>query len=145
MLLAKLAGATVFTSDPMPERRAKSVSLGAAASFDPRADDLASVVRARTGNRGADAVLVATPIPAVVAEALALARPGGRALLFAQNDPKMRIEFPAAAVGVDEKERSEEHTSELQSLRHLVCRLLLEKKKYKSDTEHGSQEQQPDA
>src|SRR5947199_5780824 len=28
-------------------------------------------------------------------------------------------------------ERSEEHTSELQSLRHLVCRLLLEKKKNK--------------
>src|SRR5438045_6057781 len=27
------------------------------------------------------------------------------------------------------KIRSEEHTSELQSLRHLVCRLLLEKKK----------------
>src|ERR1039458_986687 len=26
-------------------------------------------------------------------------------------------------------DRSEEHTSELQSLRHLVCRLLLEKKK----------------
>src|SRR5262245_18038265 len=32
---------------------------------------------------------------------------------------------PAKAV------RSEEHTSELQSLRHLVCRLLLEKKKTK--------------
>src|SRR5436853_3272640 len=36
--------------------------------------------------------------------------------------------------------RSEEHTSELQSLRHLVCRLLLEKKKknqipYMRDTE----------
>src|SRR5262245_63084848 len=28
-----------------------------------------------------------------------------------------------------EVSRSEEHTSELQSLRHLVCRLLLEKKK----------------
>src|SRR5438045_8110055 len=28
--------------------------------------------------------------------------------------------------------RSEEHTSELQSLRHLVCRLLLEKKKTKT-------------
>src|SRR5471030_3410641 len=26
------------------------------------------------------------------------------------------------------RQRSEEHTSELQSLRHLVCRLLLEKK-----------------
>src|SRR5262245_30090171 len=29
--------------------------------------------------------------------------------------------------------RSEEHTSELQSLRHLVCRLLLEKKKNKNN------------
>src|ERR1039458_7373853 len=28
--------------------------------------------------------------------------------------------------------RSEEHTSELQSLRHLVCRLLLEKKQQKN-------------
>src|SRR5436853_6976135 len=31
-------------------------------------------------------------------------------------------------------ERSEEHTSELQSLRHLVCRLLLEKKNNKKTT-----------
>src|SRR5947199_8321970 len=30
---------------------------------------------------------------------------------------------------LDMMKRSEEHTSELQSLRHLVCRLLLEKKK----------------
>src|SRR5262245_64945869 len=30
--------------------------------------------------------------------------------------------------------RSEEHTSELQSLRHLVCRLLLEKKKKKEQS-----------
>src|SRR3989441_2037134 len=29
--------------------------------------------------------------------------------------------------------RSEEHTSELQSLAYLVCRLLLEKKKHKTD------------
>src|ERR1039458_9770959 len=34
--------------------------------------------------------------------------------------------------------RSEEHTSELQSLRHLVCRLLLEKKK-KPTTERKRQ------
>src|SRR5438045_6136427 len=36
-----------------------------------------------------------------------------------------------------ERLRSEEHTSELQSLRHLVCRLLLEKKK-KSRSCRGS-------
>src|SRR5258705_5995715 len=33
------------------------------------------------------------------------------------------------------RNRSEEHTSELQSLRHLVCRLLLEKKKKIYDIE----------
>src|SRR5262245_4730226 len=43
---------------------------------------------------------------------------------------------PAAAPFSDylkrhSKARSEEHTSELQSLRHLVCRLLLEKKNKK--------------
>src|SRR5437899_7059924 len=37
--------------------------------------------------------------------------------------------FPPSA-----RDRSEEHTSELQSLRHLVCRLLLEKKKKKKKT-----------
>src|SRR5690625_6343580 len=34
--------------------------------------------------------------------------------------------------------RSEEHTSELQSRGHLVCRLLLEKKKRKKATRHRS-------
>src|SRR5436853_5477716 len=48
------------------------------------------------------------------------------------------IEKPMQAlerrVLVDLLERSEEHTSELQSLRHLVCRLLLEKKKKSNNT-----------
>src|SRR5258705_1569894 len=35
--------------------------------------------------------------------------------------------------GPDRDDRSEEHTSELQSLRHLVCRLLLEKKKHNNE------------
>src|SRR5205814_9292379 len=34
-----------------------------------------------------------------------------------------------AELTTEDRVRSEEHTSELQSLRHLVCRLLLEKKK----------------
>src|SRR5690625_5638448 len=37
--------------------------------------------------------------------------------------------------GVDAT-RSEEHTSELQSRGHLVCRLLLERNKTRTDTEH---------
>src|SRR5689334_24836102 len=38
---------------------------------------------------------------------------------------------PAFAQRLRRRERSEEHTSELQSQFHLVCRLLLEKKKKK--------------
>src|SRR5690554_7633055 len=41
------------------------------------------------------------------------------------NQPIHRMKIPR----VDSGRRSEEHTSELQSRPHLVCRLLLEKKK----------------
>src|SRR5262245_65363054 len=41
----------------------------------------------------------------------------------------MAAEMPLLAARASARPRSEEHTSELQSLRHLVCRLLLEKKK----------------
>jgi L-iditol 2-dehydrogenase len=103
-MLSKLEGAAVIGSDPMPERRAKSLSLGIDLALDPRQGRLAEIIGSRTQGRGADAVLVAVPIPAALTDALALARPGGRVLLFAQNDPKLKIEFPAAAVGVEEKE-----------------------------------------
>src|SRR5436853_6767697 len=42
------------------------------------------------------------------------------------------ILYDPARRGEAQLARSEEHTSELQSLRHLVCRLLLEKKKKKT-------------
>src|SRR5438445_2272448 len=40
----------------------------------------------------------------------------------------------AACGRVGHRDRSEEHTSELQSRQYLVCRLLLEKKKIKQKT-----------
>src|SRR3712207_8500409 len=40
---------------------------------------------------------------------------------------------PPGRLTEDPGPRSEEHTSELQSRQYLVCRLLLEKKKYKLD------------
>src|SRR5690349_24746072 len=67
----------------------------------------------------------------------------GVLLLFATLDPlaDLFFEVPSElvdaqtaaplAVGRPAHERSEEHTSELQSRRDLVCRLLLEKKKKK--------------
>src|SRR5687768_17648997 len=61
----------------------------------------------------------------------------------------LRCEGPAGIIaelfhdrrGVDlaQRRRSEEHTSELQSRLHLVCRLLLEKKKKQNKTSSTSQ------
>ncbi len=104
MLLAKHEGADVFTSDPMPGRREASARFGASKSYDPAEGRLLDEIRRHTDGRGADAVLVAVPNPSLVPEALALTRPGGRVLLFAHNDPVMQLSFPAAAVGVEEKE-----------------------------------------
>jgi L-iditol 2-dehydrogenase len=104
MMLAKHEGATLYSSDPMAGRRAASERFGAAKSFDPAGTNLLEGMRSVTDGRGADAVLVAVPNPALVEEALRLARPGGRVLLFAHNDPVMKLEFSASAVGVEEKE-----------------------------------------
>src|SRR2546427_8807321 len=53
--------------------------------------------------------------------------------LLARTLPAFVIDSVPAA-GHFIQERSEEHTSELQSQSNLVCRLLLEKKKYKPTT-----------
>src|SRR5712672_3843314 len=47
------------------------------------------------------------------------------------------LHFALAAFDPTPSFRSEEHTSELQSLAYLVCRLLLEKKKTKETIIHG--------
>src|SRR5205814_7016626 len=52
----------------------------------------------------------------------------GRVKLIPIKDEELWREL-GIAYRRDRTHRSEEHTSELQSLRHLVCRLLLEKKK----------------
>src|SRR5687767_15382776 len=55
-----------------------------------------------------------------------------------RSPPLLVTLLPAARVGFGGRHvrgrRSEEHTSELQSLAYLVCRLLLEKKKKKKRT-----------
>src|SRR2546429_3264769 len=48
---------------------------------------------------------------------------------FSLNVPAGPAPFQATFDGSESTARSEEHTSELQSRLHLVCRLLLEKKK----------------
>src|SRR2546422_7346007 len=60
----------------------------------------------------------------------ALERAIARERSIRESEERERVEMRARLdVWDDDESRSEEHTSELQSRLHLVCRLLLEKKK----------------
>jgi L-iditol 2-dehydrogenase len=127
LMVSKLQTAHLYTSDPIAERRAKSLTLGAIESFDPTNGKLVDAIQANTQGRGADAVLVAVAHPALVTDALAAARPGGRVLLFAANDPVTKIEFPAAAVGIDEKEILGSYSAAVD-IQETAAALVLQKK-----------------
>src|SRR3712207_7905916 len=69
---------------------------------------------------------------------------GDRTAHLPQCQARQRAGDPAAVLGrhldhlVGQRgDRSEEHTSELQSRQYLVCRLLLEKKKYITPSFHS--------
>src|SRR5207244_13313990 len=59
-----------------------------------------------------------------------------RSAIMATSSTGERCTWASAAAGAT-NERSEEHTSELQSPDHLVCRLLLEKKKKYNNQRHN--------
>ena len=63
-------------------------------------------------------------------QALLQTRPLARTLHFALHGLANHQETDRSALFAPAGSRSEEHTSELQSLSDLVCRLLLEKKKH---------------
>src|SRR2546422_6590581 len=71
-------------------------------------------------------MLTSTPLPAESLDAAVATAPSRFSAPSAEMAVPGRME-PTTTMGLSV--RSEEHTSELQSRLHLVCRLLLEKKK----------------
>ncbi|MCU1488737.1 MAG: adh [Acidimicrobiaceae bacterium] len=82
LLAVRAAGAaTVFVSDPLPERRERALRLGATEAYDPATDDVRREVFVRTGRVGPDVVIEATGRPELVASALETVRRGGHVVV----------------------------------------------------------------
>jgi threonine dehydrogenase-like Zn-dependent dehydrogenase len=85
---ARRSGAEVIGVDPLPERRAKAVELGAADALDPKAGSVAEIIKERTRGRGADVVIEVTGVAAALNEAIRTAAYSARvvALGFFQGE-----------------------------------------------------------
>src|SRR5712672_4792814 len=114
---------------------AERVFLMVSGTLNRTTDEIAKV-RQALGNRFAgifDRMPPHTP-RRVVIEAAAAAREAGADLIATIGGGSVTDGAKAVQLCLANDIRSEEHTSELQSLAYLVCRLLLEKKKKNKKT-----------
>ncbi len=102
-MLVRHSGATVVTTDTIPERLELSRQCGAKFAWNPRQTDVAAEVRKLTDGRGADLVILAASVPGIVEEAIRFSRPGARILLFAQTSDTERVETSGASICVGER------------------------------------------
>ncbi len=102
-MIVQRMGSKIVATDTMPGRRVLAQRFGALEAFDPKENKLDGGVRAMTGGRGADIVIVAASAPGIVEQAVACSRPGARILLFAQTSHQERIEVSGAAICMEER------------------------------------------
>jgi L-iditol 2-dehydrogenase len=102
-MLVRRSGARIVATDTIPRRLELSRRFGAEVACDPRSADIDPVVRAMTGGRGADLVIVAVSAPGIVGEAIRVSRPGSRILLFAQTSHREAVELSGADICVGER------------------------------------------
>jgi L-iditol 2-dehydrogenase len=101
--LCRWAGADVFGSDMLADRRELSSRLGAVSVIDAAAD-VPREVRGLTGGRGADCVILAALGQAAIDQAVDAARPGGRIMVFAATSPGETARLDLGALCASEKE-----------------------------------------
>jgi threonine dehydrogenase-like Zn-dependent dehydrogenase len=88
VILAKRAGARVLVSEPNGARSAFAQEMGPDAAIDPTAGSFVDEVKAWTNGRGADAILCAVSVGAVLEQAVEAVAKGGRVHVFASIHPR---------------------------------------------------------
>jgi L-iditol 2-dehydrogenase len=100
--LARRTGARILTSDLYPERHALAAKFGLHNPIDAGSEDVVARAKKETEGRGADAVILAVGVNALIKTAMDAARPGGKVMLFAQTQHGEAVIDPGA-VCMDEK------------------------------------------
>ncbi len=84
MQLSKIAGAKqVIVSEPNEMRREVALELGADRVVDPTKENLEQIIKDATNGMGADVIVMAIGVPALVNSTLKLCKKGGTVNLFA--------------------------------------------------------------
>jgi L-iditol 2-dehydrogenase len=125
-MLATRMGVSVLATDSIRSRRELAEHFGARAynPFEMAEDEnFEAAVKARTENRGVDAVILAASAPGLVEQALRVSRPGAKILLFAQTSSSERIEIPGAGICVGERMLLGSYSADID-LQHESARLV---------------------
>lgn len=126
--LLTLAGARVLATDLIPQRLELARQFGAAWAVPANDARLEEVVQRQiTQGRGLDAAVIAVPVDAAVAQAMALLRGGGQLLLFAHTKRGTASAVDFAQVCVDEKDVLGSYSSDV-TLQTEVARLVFARK-----------------
>src|SRR2546425_4424264 len=136
----RLGAARIIILGRHPDRIALAKEFGATDVVSGRGEAAIERVRELTGGFGVHSVLECVGTDEAMRTAIGIARPGGAVgrvgvphyEAIPASEPAFYNNVTVSGGPAPVRayiERSEEHTSELQSLAYLVCRLLLEKKK----------------
>ena len=122
--LSLLAGArTVIVSDPSASRRAVAATFGAQITVDPTTENLSSIVSEATEGLGVDSVIICIGVPALVNDALTMARQGGCINVFAGLAAKGWAEIEANLIHYKELEvtgSANSHRSDYRTALQLI-------------------------
>lgn len=101
--LALTMGASqVLVADILPFRLEAATRFGASETVNVKENDFIKAIRARTGNRGADVTIVATPNTSVIPDAIKGTRKGGRVLLFGAPEATATIGYDVSDLFIRE-------------------------------------------
>lgn len=93
LFLSRVEGLSTIVCDLDDTRLQKATSLGADRIINPVFEDLKETVRAATGNRGADIVILTASGKEAFKSAFSVLRPGGRLVLFAKGNSEFEVEI----------------------------------------------------